>query len=85
MVEWQVKSEIVHHSKASWVGAKPRDGGFSLLQEMFEWIRQNKTPGKMVVHFGIGGSVSCAEFEQTETTATPEVEDFLQTQTLPTE
>jgi hypothetical protein len=32
-VSWQVKSETVHHSKATWVGSKPRDGGFALLKE----------------------------------------------------
>ena len=75
-VAWFVKSEIVHHSRASWEGAKPKDGGRSLLLEMFEWIRENKTPGRMIVDFGTGGSVSCAEFEQRERTETPD-EDSL--------
>ena len=74
-VEWYVKSEIIHHSKAAWVGAKPKDGGRSLLLEMFEWIRENKTPGRMIVDFGTGGSVSCAEFEQKEPTASPVAEN----------
>jgi hypothetical protein len=74
-VSWQVKSETVHHSKATWVGSKPRDGGFALLKEAFEWIRDNRTPGKLVVNFGTGGSVSDLEFEQREAAVTPEAEE----------
>ncbi|MDE2099395.1 MAG: hypothetical protein KGL39_19240 [Patescibacteria group bacterium] len=73
-VEWTVKSETVHHSKAQWVGVKPKDGGLQFLLETFEWIRENRTPGRLVVHFGTGGSVSSLEFEQREYAVTPEAE-----------
>jgi hypothetical protein len=71
-VEWQVKSEAVHRSKATWSGPKPRDGGLSLFMEAFEWIRGNRTPGKMVINFGTGGSISDLEFHQIEVIPSPE-------------
>lgn len=71
-VSWQVKSETVHHSKAVVNGSKPRDGGFALLKEAFDWIRANKTPGRLIVNFGTGGAVSDVEFEQKEPTVTPD-------------
>lgn len=74
-VEWNVKSEIVHHSRASWSGPKPKDGGFALLKEAFDWIRDNRTPGKLVVNFGTGGSASDLEFIQSEPTPTPAADE----------
>ena len=74
-VEWNTRSETVHHSRATLVGAKPRDGGFTLLKEAFDWIHTNRTPGRLVVNFGTGGSVSDLEFEQRELAPTPAVED----------
>lgn len=74
-VHWTVKSEAVHTSKATWVGPKPRDGGFALLKEAFDWARHNRTPGQMVVNFGTGGSVSDLSFVQSEPTTTPDTEE----------
>lgn len=76
MFEWSVKSEKVHHSRAVPVGAKPRDGGESLLLEMFHWIRENRQSGRLVVDFGTGGSISSAEFEQKERIASPTADDL---------
>lgn len=74
-VEWNTKSETVHHSKATLVGTKPRDGGFALIKEAFDWIHANRTPGKLTVNFGTGGSASDLTFEQREPAVTPEAED----------
>ena len=71
-VEWKTSSETVHTSTATWVGAKPRDGGRALVNEALDWIRENKTPGKLVVHLGTGGCASHVEFTQSQPAATPE-------------
>ena len=73
-VRWSVKSEEVHRSRASWVGEKPRDGGKALLDEAFNFVRKNKQPGRLVVDFGIGGSISMLEFEQKERIPSPVAE-----------
>ena len=70
-VRWSVKSEEVHRSKAIWVGEKPKDGGKRLLDEAFNFIRKNRQPGRLIVDFGIGGSLSTLEFEQKERIASP--------------
>lgn len=74
-VEWNTRSETVHHSKATLVGSKPKDGGFALIKEAFEWIRANRTPGRLVVNFGTGGSASDLTFEQREPAVTPEADE----------
>lgn len=73
-VKWQVKSEEVHHSRATWNGDKPKDGGRALLLEAFDWVRANKEPGRMIIDFGTGGSVSALEFEQRERVPSPPFE-----------
>jgi hypothetical protein len=72
---WTVRSEEVHRSKAIWVGDKPRDGGKALLDEAFNFVRANQTPGRLIVDFGTGGSISQLEFEQKERIPSP-VADF---------
>lgn len=73
-VRWTVRSEEVHHSKATWVGEKPRDGGKILLLEAFDFVRTNKTPGRLIVDFGPGGAISVLEFEQKERIPSPVAE-----------
>lgn len=45
---------------------KRSDGGRSLLLEAFDLIHREKQTGKLTVHFGVGGSISSAIFEETE-------------------
>jgi hypothetical protein len=82
-VRWTVRSEEVHRSKATWVGEKPRDGGKSLLDEAFEFIHKNQQPGRLVVDFGIGGSVSMLEFEQKGRVPSPPAEFDAEDDDLP--
>lgn len=70
-VRWTVRSEEVHRSTATWMGEKPRDGGKALLLEAFDFIHENKQPGRMIVDFGTGGSVSRLEYEQKESVPSP--------------
>ena len=73
-VRWSVRSEEVHRSKATWIGDKPKDGGKSLLDEAFNFVRTNKQPGRLIVDFGTGGSISMLEFEQKERIPSPVAE-----------
>lgn len=73
-VRWSVRSEEVHYSTATWVGLKPADGGKSLLDEAFDFVRANKQAGRLVVDFGLGGSISRLVYEQKERVPSPAVE-----------
>jgi hypothetical protein len=44
--------------------SKPKDGGREFLLEVFDYIHEEKQPGKMTVQFGGGGSVASLIFDE---------------------
>lgn len=68
------KSVVTHRTMISPEG-KNSDGGRAFLLEEFDFIHRKGQVGKLIVQFGVGGSISSPLiFEETESIAQRDIE-----------
>jgi hypothetical protein len=67
------RSHVTHRTTIT-ADEKLPDGGKSLLNEAFDFIRQERQVGKLTAQFGIGGSISSLIFEETDSIAQKDIE-----------
>ena len=65
---------VVTHSTVVSADGKQLDGGRALLLELFDDLRSDKRVGKLTAQFGVGGSISHLQFEESETIPQREIE-----------
>jgi len=72
----RTQSKLVHRTTLTHIpeiGAR-KDGGLAFLNEVVEFIRQEKQIGRLTADFGVGGSISNIVFEETCTVSQRDLE-----------
>lgn len=72
-MQTSTRSKVIHTTTIT-ADQKRDDGGRSLLIEAHDFIRGEHQVGRLTVQYGVGGSISSLQFEETETIAQREIE-----------